>query len=518
MSVLRTPILLLVLILALATVAVCWAYYGVEPTESGTLQVYPRPEEGPEPPAVIVATVPPKPASGAAADSPTRQPQARVQLTLTTIARPLRHRTRELRCELVVGEAARGEPGRWVAGTAATPLTRQPRGLQLARFEINGVPHYRVVRLKGREVGVVPVRRGMSRIVRGRVLDTNGGPLGGARVWLAGATATTGTDGFFETQPVPVGDGMPLVVEAEGLATRFRILGAGQCLSLEARPITMNRRGTRLLARFFSAGTATGARFFILPAGGRESGLLSYPLFLPAVAPVVVAKDGSASIGGLPWGVRIRLMVQHADGPPVVSDELVLDRFEVRCVLHGGHARQLAGRVVDVRGRAVQGAFLTARAGGTGLTLKSGSWLLPGAAYIRDAAVAHSAEDGSFVLPMVWGEGNKGLVAVEASGLVGLEYQVSAQAAPPNRFVLHEAGGVGRPELVLHGRDLPAFVHVLVRSDGTQQGPFPWATDQTFELPLRRTALVRVVMRVDDGQPRTQTVFVDGGRPLEISR
>ncbi|MEE2886497.1 MAG: carboxypeptidase-like regulatory domain-containing protein [Planctomycetota bacterium] len=501
--------------LAVATVVVFWAY-AAEPTEPGTLQVYPRPDDAVGSAAALVAAD--LPGAEANPDSPTRQPQARVQLTLSTIARPLRLRASEVRCELVAGEALRGEPGRWVAGTAATPLTRQPRGLQLARFEIGGVPHYRVVRLKGREAGVVPVRRGMARVVRGRVLDADGEPLASAQVWLAGATATTGEGGGFETEPIPVGNGMPLVVQAKGLASMFRILGAGECLTLDARPITMNRRGTRLLARFFSAAAPADLRFFILPAGGREAGLLSYPLFLPAVVPVPVAEDGSVSIEGLPWGVRIRLMVQHPAGPTVLSEELVMDRFEVRCVLHGGSARQLAGRVVDARGRAVEGAFLTARAGGTGLVLKAGTWLLPGAAYIQDAAVGRSARDGSFALPLVWGAARRGLISVEAAGLVGLEYSIPAGATPPKRLVLYEMGGAGKPELVLQAKDLPAFVHVLVRNDGGQQGPFPWSTDAAFEIPLRRTALVEVVTQVDDGQTRTHTVFVDGRRPLQVSR
>jgi hypothetical protein len=335
---------------------------------------------------------------------------------------------------------------------------------------------------------------------------------------LAGSAAATDQDGRFEIESLPVGDGMPLVVHADGVATDYRILGERDCYSLDTHPIIMNRRGTRLHVRFFAPGqSAATARFYILPAASkRDTRLLSYPLFWPAIAPLSASKDGTVTFEGLPWGVHIRIMVQYSGGPPSVSEELVLDRFEAQCVIHGSATRQLAGRVVDASGRAVANAFLTARAGGTGLSLKGGTWLLPGAAYIRDAATAQTAGDGSFAMPMVWGEGRSGLVSIEAAGLVGLEYPVSADGASPQRFVLYPAGAQGKPELLLQGRDLPDFVHVLIHNEAGQRGPYPWPTAEVFDLPLRQSAVVRVGLRVDEGEPQNQTVFVDGERSLQV--
>ena len=514
----RNPLLLLVLILALTVVAGFWTY-GVEAAEAGTLQVYPRPSGSGELPSMILAEASPEPGKVEPAKSPTRQPKAVVHLDLTTVARPLRNRTRTVQCELVTADAGHGDPGQWVAGTAATPLTRNPRGHQLARFDIDGVPHYRVVRLHGRETGVLRIRRGMSSVVRGRVLDAQGAPLAAAQVWLAGSAATTDTDGRFETEALPVGDGMPLVVYADGVAMDYRILGERDCHNLDAHPITMNRRGTRLHVRFFAPGeSAATARFYILPAASkRDTRLLSYPLFWPAVVPLSASKDGTVTFEGLPWGVRIRVMVQYSSGPPVISEELVLDRFEAQCVIHGSASKQLAGRVVDANGQAVANAFLTARAGGTGLSLKGGTWLLPGAAYIRDAAVIQTAGDGSFAMPMVWGEGRTGLVSIEAPGLVGLEYSVSAEGETPRRFVLYPAGAQGQPELLLQSRDLPDFVHVLIHNEAGQRGPYPWLTEEAFELPNPRSAVVRVGLRVDEGELRNETVFVDGEQLLQVS-
>ena len=231
-----------------------------------------------------------------------------------------------------------------------------------------------------------------------------------------------------------------------------------------------------------------------------------------------VAEDGSVCIEGLPWGVRIRLMVQSPVGPPLLSDEMVLDRLEARCVFHVAPSRELRGRVVDDAGRAVGGATLTARAGGTSLVLKSTTWLLPGAAYVQDAVMVDSAEDGSFALPMWWGESRPGLVTVEAAGFVGLEYPTPVGVGLPDRLVLYEAGRGGPPGFLLQGDSLPEFVHVSIRQDGAQRGPFPWDTGQEFELPLRRAALVEVVTRVDEGPSHAQAVFADGRRRVEIPR
>lgn len=516
MSASRTPLLLLVLALSLITGLGFWAY-GVQAAETGNLQVFPSPTDESGRPAVVLTRSSAGAEPGAADPSPTRQPQARVHLELTTVARPLRQRESAVHVDLVIGDADRGERGRWVAGTASTPLTRHPRGQQLARFEIDGVAHYRIVRLNGRETGVVPMRRGMTRTVRGRVLDATGEPIQGARIWLAGTATKTDADGHFETAPQPVGDGMPLVVQADGKATEFRILGQSQCHALSMQPITMNRRGTRLRARFFGPAPEQ-ARFFILPAGARDTRLLAYPLFMPAVHPVPASADGTVTFDGLPWGVRIRVMVQHPSGPPVVTKELVLDRFEARCVLHAGSARQLTGRVVDASGRGIPGAFLTARAGGTGLALKASSWLLPGPAYLRDASATQTTDDGGFTLPMVWGESRTGLLSIEAPGLVGLEYPISATGAAPQDFVLYRAGPGGRPELQLSGAGLPEFVHVSIRNDATGGGPYPWVTAESFELPLRRAALMQVDTRIDDGPSTRRMVFVDGQHQFKVIR
>jgi hypothetical protein len=83
--------------------------------------------------------------------------------------------------------------------------------------------------------------------------------------------------------------------------------------------------------------------------------------------------------------------------------------------------------------------------------------------------------------------------------------------------VLYPAGTQGQPELLLQSRDLPDFVHVLIHNEAGQRGPYPWLTEEAFELPLRRSAVVRVGLRIDQGELRNETVFVDGEQPLQVS-
>lgn len=510
-AVVRTSLLIFALLLLVAIVALAWASE--------------RPAHAALPELPQVSTAPPtapetQPATPAAIAPPTPQARVRLQVAIETVARLLPPRTTP-RVVLAAGETH--IVGELVAGVGASPLATRPEGRQLVRFPLpGGAECYRVVRLDRAVEGPLELELGTSISPSGKVVGSDGKPLSGARVWLAGVSTTTGPDGSFklESVPVPAAGGLPFAVYKPGFAARFRILDARRCRELGRSPIPLGP-GAELRVRFLGVGqasTSAGApRFYLLPEAGRDSRLLEFPFFLPGCGVVTPGDDGVARFPSVPQGVEVRVLGEHPECAPVVSEPLRVRAGTQLLALHGELCRTIQGRVKVGDGGSAQPVWACLQLGQVHPRVNDRGFLLPAGAMHRDVVVREADAHGVFSLPRPNSAPSE--LHLIADGHLGVALGIRDGVLPLDPVPLLPATDLSAATLVLRARGPRAATTVaeaVLWVDGAERGRYPWAMGEDLTIPLGHPGLCRVTVHVEGRDPIAAVRVASGRVPLEV--
>jgi len=220
-----------------------------------------------------------------------------------------------------------------------------------------------VVTDAGPAVQRLVVRLEAGHVASGRVLDPDGRPVAGARVWRRSAS-----------DPFPVVDPAFDAVTSDG-AGRWRIAalvpGSYQFLASHpdfaqtvSAPISVNRPADGIDLRLESGGRIAGVVRFEdgRPVAGAEvrAAALSGMAISPALSEVFTDDDGRFRLDGMPRRT-VHLNALHESGAsPMVTADLVAER-QAAVVLTLSVRGEIAGLVVDSRGQPLPEAQVTAR-------------------------------------------------------------------------------------------------------------------------------------------------------------
>jgi hypothetical protein len=262
------------------------------------------------------------------------------------------------------------------------------------------------------------------------------------------------------------------------------------------------------------------SRFFLLPAGGRDTRLLAYPFFLAAIEPMHELRDGMLVFDGLPRGARVRVRMLRPGFAPATSDEIRLDKDVVAAVVRGDVRARVSGMVVDSSAKPVPNVWLTTRAGDSGLSLRDTGWLLPPGAYVADGDVTRTSETGAFVLSRSSDKKGRTVLAMESEGCIGLAYTLMGKGDRTVTVRLFETRPVGTPRIRLQaGSGLSGQVRLMVHDEGGDHGPYSWQSETPFPLRISRRSLFRIRLRVDDEEPVVyDDVLVVGETGFSVAR
>ncbi len=275
-------------------------------------------------------------------------------------------------CRLVSADEVLAAPATFVAGPRAVDPSRRDRGRHLVRFDCGeGLQRYRIVTMPEGDA-VVDLDLGSDLYFLGEVVTRDGKPVAGAEVWAgesrAGVLQTVQTDraGKFSIV-VAGGQGVPLMVRAEGWASQYRVV---QVSGVQARDFVFQLDPSASVRVQFAAqiNEPERGRVFVLPSGssntdGVSIALLQYPFFLHGIGNgLQLDASGACEVSDLPRSVDVSLLVQH---PQVASVRPVRHRLGSRSkrpvVVQVGRGPELAGRVVDLDGKPIAGALVVSR-------------------------------------------------------------------------------------------------------------------------------------------------------------
>lgn len=372
----RLPAILCALASVLAA-AVLWLVLGGDPAQAGVSEAKAR---GGRPEAL-----PPRPGPEAAATmaDPAAEGRAEVELRLRPVAEVIP--VAPLAVEITSrGLPIRGARARVVAGAQAPGGDPAARGPAMVRIELpDGSVFFRRVDLRAR---AVDVDVGVAGPLSGRVLGRDGAPLS-ALVWCGEGLHWTETDGDgrFRVEQVRGSSGVPVVVVAPGRASTVVFVDPRDELEVRLG------EGSELDVGVLGVG-ASFERAVVVPAGERQTALLSYPFFLDAHEFAAVraslaeqapwqarsgcfgVEGGHTRIVGLPLGAKLRA-VGLADGrAPVRSDEVVLGAAGNRA--HLAARRPAADASGTVRRGSDTGALATSGRSARLGARKPGPWML----------------------------------------------------------------------------------------------------------------------------------------------
>ncbi|MHC5063514.1 MAG: carboxypeptidase-like regulatory domain-containing protein [Planctomycetota bacterium] len=340
-------------------------------------------------------------------------------------------------------------------------------------------------------------------VLRGRVLDQNGAALIQARVW-AGRSDAAGRllwtdcdeDGSFELALDHGGAGIPIVAQAKGYASRYRVIpsqAAAKTLldfNLEAAV----RLEVQLAAILDDP---LAGRLFLRPAAG-ETRLRDYPFFLHGLESGLALDDKArCRIEDLPGGVEVELVLSHAQAILPAPEKIRLTGRPKRYILQAPAAALIRGRVLDDEGDSVAGASLRCLQGRALISKRLANALLPAGALWPSGSLAFSGPEGDFALAYLATSPVDLLVQVRAAEHWGLEMQLTSTAGNLQRdFELPRTSeSDGEPSIrFFHDAE---SAQVIRPAGGAWR---VWPAGEGFEQKLREPAIVDVLLRNESRQ------------------
>lgn len=370
-------------------------------------------------------------------------------------------------------------------------------GRSLVRVELGrGAGLVRVVAADAGDATAL-VDLGADTILQGRVVDTAGRPVAGARVWsglLHGGelqTVATDQDGRFQCV-ASAGAGVPLVVRAPGLAQVGRIVHVDPVAPVEHSFVLPP--GASLTVRCAAVAHALApARVLVLPGTDAGTEVLQFPFLLQAVAGWRSADAGGVcTIPGLPLGGALAVLVQHPLVAQTPAVEVVLRQPENDLTVPLVLLPPLHGRVVDTTGAPVAGARVICggRPEEAGSVDVAGR-LLPGDAGGFGLCVTVTDEAGRFAIGRTGRAGHGVLLRVVDRHRAGLELLVGSGEQLAQELPLAPWS------------DAPAVLRLLppvtgpwqVRVRPLHQGFHGVAAGAAFAVELREPTLLDVALR-----------------------
>jgi hypothetical protein len=318
---------------------------------------------------------------------------------------------------------------------AAWPVADPRSGSALVRVAIGDEVLHRVVQVPGPGMRA-ELTIGAELPLRGRVVDMAGKPVAGANVWFGGAPAevvATDAEGRFAAA-VPAGDGIPVVVRADGLASGHRVVavryddGAEELYVLAPE----SRLEVQLVGDEDALQDATVRP---VPLDEWTTELLRYPFFaVPLLQQHPADGRGVAVVAGLPLGARIGVVAGGPRLPVTASAAVELRSPSERVTVPVRVLPLLRGTIGDEDGRPVAGAAICCWPRGREPRLRGEDrWLLLPAAEAAGVVAARTDEAGAFAIARP--DGGACVLRVRSPGRAGLEMAVPA-AGPELRLVL----------------------------------------------------------------------------------
>lgn len=270
---------------------------------------------------------------------------------------------------------------------------------------------------------------GPRRLVHGTVVDARQQPVAGAQVSLgeyeaSGAVRAVATDaeGHFELDTF-AGDGVPLVVEADGHASQWRSL---QVLELgeNVRVVPLPEGGALEVQLAGEARAVESARVFVVPLAALATEWVQFPFFLQVLGRgVAVQANGRATLRGLPRTGSIGVVVQHP-GLPLSAPVEVRRATQRAPLLVPLRLQQLqAARLVDAAGAPVAAALALLRPGGRAMPASGSLRMLPPGLDALGCTLAYGAVDGTLALA---GSDAGSVLSLRAPGYAGRDLPVTA--------------------------------------------------------------------------------------------
>ena len=364
-------------------------------------------------------------------------------------------------CRVLAGESSSAARVSWLAGAAALPRSERPSGTHLVAVDLPGEDRsYHILRAPGftRVVWLqaeLELDLGAPRAFSGRVVDAEGHPIAGARVWMGGRPeALTDAQGEFTVEGVRGRFGVPLVIRAKGRADHFRAVDLD---AVAAPPVYALGEGAELIVRFAAPRPHGAVRVYLRPVPGNvemsDLSVRHYPFFWPVIggAPELDA-EGSCRLTGLPRGARVEVVVDHGGiaTPPVAIDL----RDATQTVTVQPTAAPVVRGVITRDGAPVAGALVVCASGAQAPALPCSNDLLAPAAELAGIAHAWSDAEGAFGVARSPSSASSVLAGLPAGNL-GLE----------RRLVVADAGEIQRLELPRDDASVPGVPLLRLRSE-----------------------------------------------------
>lgn len=283
--------------------------------------------------------------------------------------------------------------------------------------------------------GGQPARIGPRVIVRGSVVDTDKKPVAKAVVWFGelqadGSRREFGVDeaGAFEAE-VPSSQGVPMVVRAEGFASKWRTIA----VTSDVRPLTtLLQPAAKVQIQLAGRAVAMDqASAFVVTRSKVSSGLSQWPFFVQCLSGgYAISAEGQIEIDDLPQDGVVGVLIRHPFAPLVAPTDIKLGTKLVRATVPmrlGGSLLQ--GVVVDEQGAGISGASLWVLPKRRRLNEARSQRLLPPHLSDLGACYAQAGPEGLFEIGGI-GEDTASLT-VRARGHAGRSVPVQAIKSAP---------------------------------------------------------------------------------------
>ena len=382
-----------------------------------------------------------------------------------------------------------------VAGAHASWFEAVPGSLSLVRLDLQQAgSHWRAVTPAA--VGPTRIQFGPLCIVRGRVADSAGKAVAGARVWTGACDAAgqrleveTDADGAFSVD-VMLGPGVPLVVQKDGMASQARWLDL-DLAGADRLVVALEPEAVVQVQVAAEQGVSPDVRIAVLPGDVASTGVQQYPFFLQAVdGPGTVDEHGLATLRGLPRAAELRLAAVHPLGGAAAPVRFNTRGERTTAMVSLRLLPAVHGRVVDGRGQPVAMAMVRCRRDGEPRR-PADRRLLP-EAVCEPGLTAVTGADGRFAVGF---PGQGSALEVRQPGGVALRFTLD-RAGELERDLLLPDGQGGATRLIVPAASAEPW---LVRIKPDQADYTAVAAGQPFALALQEGMLadLRVLVRRD---------------------